>query len=628
MDFELRVAREKLEREQRARKERAKAKLERERRAKAEAARQRDAIEAAQRSKRLDAARAQIEAEQRMEESMLLGKGVIFCRTLEAIPFNGFGDKIKLPPSCFQELSDQGALDKGPMYFRLSVIDELVPSVSDATNEVEHRATHSGVLEFTAREGSVELPSHVWSNLLSGVSLDVPLVEVHYVSLPKGTYAKLQPEGMGFSDIPNHKAVLETTLRRHATLSQGDIITVSYGELNYKLRVLETKPASSVSVLETDIEVDIEGHDSAQESSRNQPVLAPLVIGKVEEGIVEEGTFNYYKFSVEAAMIDEVASGRMNIEVKIEADAGDGDTNVYLSRHPLIFPTQHRHEWSSHEMGSKVLTVRPKDPNLIAGTYSIGVFGFKDAGDGDTNVYLSRHPLIFPTQHRHEWSSHEMGSKVLTVRPKDPNLIAGTYSIGVFGFKGVTKYHISVAFKDNVKQQIGGHATASSPIDMESVECQNCKHFISSQTILLHELYCFRHNVLCQHNGCGVVLRKEEAASHVHCNKCGQAFQQGQIEKHMKVFHEPVHCPCGVILEKEQMIEHQSSTCPLRLIMCRFCGDMVQAGSTPADARDRLRGLVEHESICGSRTAPCDSCGRAIMLKEMDIHVIAVHQKS
>ncbi|URD75966.1 C2H2 zinc finger protein [Musa troglodytarum] len=570
MDFELRVAREKLEREQRAGKERAKAKRERERRAKAEAVRQRDAIEAAQRSKRLDAARAQIEAEHRMEESMLLGKGVIFYRTLEAIPFNGFGDKIKLPPSCFQELSDQGALDKGPMYFRLSLVDESVPSVSDATNEGEHRATHSGVLEFTAREGSVELPSHVWSNLLSGVSLDVPLVEVRYVSLPKGTYAKLQPDGMGFSDIPNHKAVLETTLRRHATLSQGDIITVSYGELNYKLRVLETKPASSVSVLETDIEVDIEGHDSAQESSRNQPVLAPLVIGKVEEGIVEEGTFNYYKFSVEAAMIDEVASGRMNIEVKIEADAGDGDTNVYLSRHPLIFPTQHRHEWSSHEMGSKVLTVRPKDPSLVA----------------------------------------------------------GTYSIGVFGFKGVTKYHISVAFKDNVKQKIGGHATVSSPIDMESVECRNCKHFISSQTILLHEAYCLRHNVLCRHNGCGVVLRKEEAANHVHCNKCGQAFQQGQIEKHMKVFHEPVHCPCGVILEKEQMIEHQSSTCPLRLIMCRFCGDMVQAGSTPADARDRLRGLFEHESICGSRTAPCDSCGRAIMLKEMDIHVIAVHQKS
>ncbi|RWW79681.1 hypothetical protein BHE74_00012020 [Ensete ventricosum] len=522
MNIDLLMAREQLEREHWASKGRANAMLERERRA----------IEAAQRS---NAARAQVEVSYcsfcffYCRDSF--GCGVLFCRTLKAIPFNGFGDKIKLPPSCILELSDQGALDKGPMYFRLSVIDELVPSVSDATNEGEHRATHSGVLEFTASEGSVELPSHVWSNLLSGVSLDVPLVEVHYVSLPKCTYAKLQPDGMGFSDIPNHKAVLETTLRRHAALSQGDIITVSYGELKYKLRVLETKPVSSVSVLETDIEVDIEGPDSAQEGSRNQPVLAPLVIGKVEEGIVEEGTFNYYKFSIEAAMIDEVASGRMNIEVKIEADAGDGDTNVYLSRHPLIFPTQYRHEWSSHEMGSKVLTVRPKDPSLVA----------------------------------------------------------GTYSIGVFGFKGVTKYHISVAFKDNVKQKIGGYAIASSPIDMESVECQNCKHFISSRTILFHEAYCFRHNVLCQHNGCGVVLGKEEAASH---------------------------------------IEHQSSTCPLRFITCRFCGDMVQAGSTPADYRDRLRGLFEHESICGSRTAPCDSCRRAIMLKEMDIHVTAVHQKS
>jgi hypothetical protein len=75
-------------------------------------------------------------------------------------------------------------------------------------------------------------------------------------------------------------------------------------------------------------------------------------------------------------------------------------------------------------------------------------------------------------------------------------------------------------------------------------------------------------------------------------------------------------------------VQHQSSTCPLRLIVCRFCGDTVHAGGEPADVRDRLRNMCEHESICGSRTAPCDSCGRSVMLKEMDIHVIAVHQKS
>lgn len=55
---------------------------------------------------------------------------------------------------------------------------------------------------------------------------------------------------------------------------------------------------------------------------------------------------------------------------------------------------------------------------------------------------------------------------------------------------------------------------------------------------------------------------------------------------------------------------------------------MVQAGTCAADARDRLRGYSEHESVCGSRTAPCDSCGRSVMLKDMDMHQIAVHQKN
>jgi hypothetical protein len=60
MDFELRRAREKLEKEQKERKAKAKAKLDRERKAKAEAKKQREAIEAAQRSRRLDAAEAQL----------------------------------------------------------------------------------------------------------------------------------------------------------------------------------------------------------------------------------------------------------------------------------------------------------------------------------------------------------------------------------------------------------------------------------------------------------------------------------------------------------------------------------------------------------------------------------------
>ncbi|KAJ0053681.1 hypothetical protein Pint_01987 [Pistacia integerrima] len=568
MDFELRRAREKLEKEQKERKEKARLKLERERKAKEEARKQREAIEAAQRSRRLDAIDAQLKAEQEVQENLLAGGGIAFYRILEAVPYQGSGDKIKLPPSCFTELSGQGAFDKGPLHFILSVVHQEGPSSME--DNKSQRSTHSGVLEFTADEGFVGLPSHVWSNLFPTTTPKASLVEVRYVRLPKGTYAKLQPDGLGFSELPNQRAVLETSLRQHATLSQGDVLTVNYGVLEYKLQVLELKPSSSISVLETDIEVDIVNPD-AKSDGGNQYVLKPLVFGESDSGVVDEGNYVYYKFSIDDDTWEKIVSGEKRVEVRIDTEIDGGDTNLYVSKHPLIYPNRHQHEWSSHDVSSKVLILSSKDKNLGVGTYSIGVCGFKDT----------------------------------------------------------TKFQVLVTIDDNSGRKVGQQATSSSSsMEIDTVKCRNCNHFIPSQSIVLHEAYCSRHSVVCQRAGCGVVLRIEEAKTHVHCEKCGEGLHQGEMEKHMKVFHEPRTCPCGIVLENAAMVQHQASSCPLRLITCRFCGDMVQAGNLPMDARDRLRGLSEHESVCGSRTAPCDSCGRAVMLKDMDIHQIAVHSKS
>ncbi|XP_078439272.1 ubiquitin fusion degradation UFD1 family protein [Wolffia australiana] len=537
MDFELRMARQKLEREQRERKERAKLRQERERRAKAEAAGRRDALEAAQRASRLDAARAQELAEQELKENLLIGDGVIFSQTLKVLQYNGNGDKIKLPPSCFSELSSQGALDKGPMCFRLSRSDGS-PST-----------THSGVLEFTAMEGFVELPPHTWTNLFHGDEVEIPLVEVKYVSLPKGSYAKLQQEDSGFSDLPYHKAVLETALRQHTTLSQGDVIAIIHGGFTFKLRVLELKPSPCVSVIDTDMEVDI------IQPEEKLSLLTPLEIGKAVIGTVDEGRFNYYKF-----YLAEHALGDANIEVSMEVDAKDGaDTDLFVSRHPVVFPTELEHEWSCHDVGAKTLTL---------------------AGG-----------------------------------------VSGSYSIGVYGYRGQTQYKICVSLKEKRRSE-------NIMEDEPKARCRNCGRCVLEHSLIVHEAFCARHNVLCGHEGCGAVLRKEEAKAHVHCDECGKGLRKEQLQKHADVFHRPIHCPCGAVFNKEEMERHRAAECPLRLITCRFCSGAVAAGRVAADARDRLRGLCEHESICGSRTAPCDACGRTVMLKDMDIHLVAVHQKS
>ncbi|KAA3474701.1 Ubiquitin fusion degradation 1 [Gossypium australe] len=175
-----------------------------------------------------------------------------------------------------------------------------------------NRTTHSGVLEFTTDEGLVGIPPHIWSNLFLGDTPKAPFVEVRYVRLAKGAYAKLQPDGIGFSDLPNHKAILETSLRQHGTLSQDDVLTIKYGELTYRLHVLELKPSTSIFVLETGIELDIVNLGVEAERT-DQCVLKPLVFGTSEFGLVQEGNYMYYKFSIGENTWEKIACDDVNL---------------------------------------------------------------------------------------------------------------------------------------------------------------------------------------------------------------------------------------------------------------------------------------------------------------------------
>ncbi|BFI23718.1 ubiquitin fusion degradation protein 1 [Marchantia polymorpha subsp. ruderalis] len=588
MDFELRAAKEKYEREQRDKKEKARQRLDREKKLKEEAAKRQEAIDAAQRTRRIEEAGATLDAQQRQEEVMWLGDGIVFDKDYLGIPVPGNGDKLKLPASAFSELSSQNALDKGPMFFKVSVASERATASSSSesnayrTEDMEANHTHAGVLEFTANEGFVEIPPHVWQNvgLASGSSSGLAKVKVCYVRLPKGTYAKLRPENPDFIDVPNHKAVLETKLRHHASMSVGDLLTVQHAGVDYGLRVMDLKPSLSVSVLETDMEVDVVGSgDNNEDGSSAQSRLLPLELGKSQNGVVPEGEYRYYKFSVDKTNGKAISSGELSllVHLSVETSGGAADADVYIGAHPLLFPTKHNHDWSSHDKGSKVIMMTS--------------------------------------------SGREVGE--------------GTFSIGVYGFSGTTSYQVLVEVKQAVQappgQKLGTRGSVSSPSSSHQQgedgfeKCENCAQLIPHRTFALHEAYCRRHNVICKHPNCGIVLRKTEMEKHVHCGKCGQALQRDELEKHTKVFHEPLKCGCGAVLEMEQMVDHRASVCPLRQITCRFCGDMVQAGAEAENVRDRYRGLTQHESSCGSRTTPCDTCRRAIMLKEMDLHKAAAH---
>ncbi|XP_027355898.1 ubiquitin fusion degradation protein 1 homolog [Abrus precatorius] len=149
------------------------------------------------------------------------------------------GDKIIMPPS---------ALD------RLAFLRIDYPMLFELRNGAAERVSHCGVLEFIADEGTIYVPYWMMQNLLLQ---EGDTVRVKNVSLPKGTYVKLQPHTKDFFDISNPKAILETTLRNFSCLTTGDTIMVTYNNRKYYIDIIETKPTNAVSIMETDCEVDV-----------------------------------------------------------------------------------------------------------------------------------------------------------------------------------------------------------------------------------------------------------------------------------------------------------------------------------------------------------------------------------
>ncbi|KAJ8497527.1 hypothetical protein OPV22_008079, partial [Ensete ventricosum] len=148
------------------------------------------------------------------------------------------GDKIIMPPS---------ALD------RLAARHIDYPMLFELRNIGTERVSHCGVLEFIAQEGMIYMPYWMMQNLLLQ---EGDIVHVKNATLPKGIYVKLQPHTQDFLDMSNPKAILETTLRNYSCLTTGDSIMVAYNNRKYYIDIMETKPSSAVSIIETDCEVE------------------------------------------------------------------------------------------------------------------------------------------------------------------------------------------------------------------------------------------------------------------------------------------------------------------------------------------------------------------------------------
>ena len=199
----------------------------------------------------------------------------LFIEVYKAFPASIMGredidlsNSIILPASALGVLSSMRNFkdSKNPLLFRILNI-EL------------NMATHCGVAEFTAQEGTCYLPSNMFERLCL---MEGQQVNIRNIDLKEGKFIKLQPHLTEFINNPNPKTILEYNLRNYFCVTEGDTISVKFSKKIYKLDIVQCKPAKAIRTLNTDIEVDFCPPKDYKEEPRNNDSFRKTGSGSIK----------------------------------------------------------------------------------------------------------------------------------------------------------------------------------------------------------------------------------------------------------------------------------------------------------------------------------------------------------
>lgn len=565
------------------------------------------------------------------------------------------GDKITLPQSALEQLlaaaplsdvSPQGSLRQYTSTFdpfnphtfaaesraRAQQLDRQKqlphPLTFRLVNPNNERAIYAGIREFSAAEGEVglsgflrqaldiedepfqlqtgehgtetahspDLNNREGSGSVRSTRHSTPTITVHAKQLPKGTYVRLRPLEAGY-DPEDWKALLERYLRDNfTTLTIGELLSVS-GNRNERFRFLVDKvepEGDGICVVDTDLEVDIVAltEDQARETLQRRLEKASrapgtkggssiggvLALGETVTGQVIPGEYVDYELSR--------WDGEETIEVEVE---GIDDAVVYLFASPFSSHQRNRPRLDEHVFAdfssqpSKKLRIRPTNIEL----------------DGAEALYLSVHAYS-----QTEAGAGMASSQTLPLR----------YSMRVVQSSSAIQ-----------REQTAAQLDTHEPGD---VQCKNCHQWVPQRTLVLHENFCLRNNVLCPQ--CGNVFQKRspEWDNHWHCpHDSSHGNDIPSKDRHDGIFHTRRLCPdCGFEADSlPSLAQHRTTVCPEKPILCQFCHLVVpQRGETDPDMLDPevlLSGLTPHELVDGGRTTECHLCNKIIRLRDMKTHL-------
>ncbi|THY18434.1 ubiquitin fusion degradation protein [Aureobasidium pullulans] len=496
------------------------------------------------------------------------------------------------PSSDFNTYSSYYAGSQRPSYRSEEQKNQLPhPLTFRLVNANNGRVVYAGIREFSAEEGCATLSAFLWQAL--DLKEEGAHVTIHARQIPKGTFVKLRPLEAGY-DPDDWKALLEQHLRtNYTTLTRGEVLVVP-GPAREEFRFLvdSFQPESdAVCVVDTDLEVDIEALNEEQaretlakiaqkiQSTRggsSSSAGGDLDVFKAQQGQIAPGDYIDYQ----------LPSWPRSQALEVEVEGADIDDDIDLLISPFSARQRNRPRLDEHVLGDfsghpiKRIRLDPSNVELEdAEALWISVHAFRDGNDQ---------------------SSAEPRQFTLRVRSGD--------------------------------SRIAQSSTASEQHpNPEDVRCKNCGQWVPQRTLMLHENFCLRNNILCP-QGCGQVFQKRSPAfeNHWHCPHdtfCGNTISSQQKHNHLYHPSSPFTCPScsttSAFTSLSQLARHKTSVCPAKTILCRFCHLSVPQEGDPdvPNAEALLSGLTPHELADGSRTTECHLCSRIVRLRDMETHL-------
>ena len=174
--------------------------------------------------------------------------------------------KVCLPASCLEAI--YGGLGQSSSY--LSQSGNLSPMTFELSGIESKVQTYCGVLEFTAQEGTVVIPSWMISQL--NFQEGEPVM-MRKITLPPGDFVKLQPHTDSYAvEGINPKALLEWRLRDFVALTKGEVLPIISHGHTFKFSVLDVRPGHAIAITDRDITVEfVDPIETSETASSTAP---------------------------------------------------------------------------------------------------------------------------------------------------------------------------------------------------------------------------------------------------------------------------------------------------------------------------------------------------------------------